>query len=48
MTPKEAQYLMGHASPDITMGVYTDYRIQQDLENTAKKISSDGLRLALG
>ena len=48
MTPKEAQYLMGHSSPDITMGVYADYRVQQDLENTAKKISSDDLRLALG
>ena len=48
MTPKEAQYLMGHASPDITMGVYADYRAQQDLENTAKKIQCDGLRLALG
>lgn len=48
MTPKEAQYLMGHASPDITMGVYADYRAQQDLERTAEKISSDGLKLALG
>lgn len=48
MTPKEAQYLMGHASPDITMGVYADYRAQQDLEKTAEKISSEGLRLALG
>ncbi|MBQ3374731.1 MAG: site-specific integrase [Oscillospiraceae bacterium] len=48
MTPKEAQYLMGHSSPDITMGIYADYIAEQELSNTAKKLSSDGLRLALG
>lgn len=47
LTPKEAQYLMGHASPDITMGVYADYRAQQELSKTAEKISSEALRLSV-
>ena len=48
MTPKEAQYLMGHSSSDITMNVYAEYQAEQELANTAKKISSAGLRLAIG
>lgn len=48
MTPKEAQYLMGHSSPDITMGIYAEYMAEQQLPETAKKISSENLRLAMG
>lgn len=47
LTPKEAQYLMGHASPDITMGIYTDFRAQQELPKTAEKMLSDSLRLSV-
>ena len=47
LTPKEAQYLMGHASPDITMGIYADYRAAQELAKTAEKIFSDQLRLSV-
>ena len=47
LTPKEAQYLMGHASPDITMGIYTDFRAQQELPKTAEKICSEALRLSV-
>jgi len=43
--PKEAQYLMGHATPEITMSVYTDYLESQQLESTAEKIRGEGLRL---
>ena len=47
LTPKEAQYLMGHSSPDITMGIYADYRAAQELTKTAEKIFSDQLRLSV-
>lgn len=47
MTPKEAQYLMGHSSPDITMGVYADYIAEQELTNTAKKLQTEGLRMSV-
>ena len=43
--PKEAQYLMGHASPDITMAVYTDYIEEQQLASTAEKIRHTSLSL---
>ena len=43
--PKEAQYLMGHSTPEITMAVYTDYLESQQLESTAAKIRGEGLRL---
>lgn len=42
--PKEAQYLMGHASPDITMSVYTDYIEEQQLASTAEKIRRIGIQ----
>ena len=45
MTPKEAQYLMGHATIDMTMEVYAEYQESQHLAETAKKISSDDLAL---
>lgn len=48
MQPKEAQYLMGHSSPDITMAIYAEYMAEQELPKTAEKINSDSLRLALG
>lgn len=47
LTPKEAQYLMGHATPNITMGVYADFRAQQELQKTAEKMSSASLRLSV-
>lgn len=47
LTPKEAQYLMGHASPDITMGVYADFRASQELQKTAEKIFSETLRISV-
>ena len=47
LTPKEAQYLMGHSSPDITMGIYADYRAAQELPKTAEKIFSETLRLSV-
>jgi len=47
MTPKEAQYLMGHATPDITMSVYADYISEQELTNTARKLESEGLRMSV-
>lgn len=37
-TPKEVQYLMGHATSSVTMDIYADYLAQQELEKTAEKI----------
>ena len=48
MNPKEVQYLMGHASVELTMSVYAEYQTQQHLESTAEKINAESLRLALG
>ena len=48
MTPKEAQYLMGHATSDVTMDVYAEYQAEQQREITAKKISNDELARKLG
>ena len=45
---KTLQYLMGHSSPDITMGIYAEYMAEQQLPETAKKIFSENLRLAMG
>lgn len=46
MTMKEVQYLMGHATADMTMNVYAEYQESQHLASTAKKITSETLRLA--
>ena len=48
MTPKEAQYLMGHATADVTMNIYAEYQEERQFEETAKKISSDALSLKIG
>ena len=48
MTPKEAQYLMGHATIDMTMEVYAEYQESQHLSATAKKIQSRELALNIG
>lgn len=45
IAPKEAQYLMGHATPDVTMSVYTDYLEGQQLSSTAEKIRQKNLGL---
>ena len=47
MTPKEVQYLMGHATSDMTMDVYADYIASQQLESTAIKLSSPPMRLSV-
>ena len=36
--PKEIQYLMGHASPEITMRIYTHYNKRSRYEDTAERI----------
>lgn len=48
MTPKEAQYLMGHATAEVTMNIYAEYMASQHLEETARKIESEGLALCMG
>lgn len=48
MTPKEAQYLMGHTTADVTMNIYAEYQESQHFDETAKKISSDSLSLCIG
>ena len=35
---KEIQYLAGHATVDVTLGIYTHYQQQARREETAKKI----------
>lgn len=47
MTPKEVQYLMGHATADMTMNVYGDYLAQQQLQSTAKKMAESNLSLVI-
>lgn len=47
LTVKETQYLMGHATADMTMNVYAEYIASQELEGTAKKISSQKLALSV-
>jgi len=39
VTPKEAQYLLGHSSPDVTMRIYAHYQVEQQLILTSGKIS---------
>ena len=46
MTAKEVQYLMGHATADMTMNVYAEYMESQHLASTAQKITAESLRLA--
>ena len=48
MTPKEAQYLMGHSTADVTMNIYAEFQESQHLSATAKKISSAELALNIG
>lgn len=48
MTPKEAQYLMGHATADVTLNVYAEYLESQHLEATARKINSPDMALGAG
>ena len=40
MGPEEAQYLAGHATPDITMNIYTHYRKKQRFAATAAKMAA--------
>lgn len=40
LTAKEAQYLAGHASPDVTMRIYAHYRREQQLAETAAKMAA--------
>ncbi|MBQ4566495.1 MAG: tyrosine-type recombinase/integrase [Oscillospiraceae bacterium] len=35
---KEIQYLMGHASPDMTMKIYTHYSQKSRFSTTAEKV----------
>lgn len=35
---KAVQYLAGHATVDITLGIYTHYQAEQSREETARKI----------
>ena len=47
MSVKETQYLMGHATADMTMNVYAEYLSSQELESTARKIASQNLALSV-
>lgn len=40
LTVKEAQYLAGHATPDVTMGIYSHYRKDQMFSETAAKMGA--------
>jgi len=48
MTPKEAQYLMGHATADVTMNIYAEFQESVHLKEAAVKVCSDSLKLAMG
>ena len=45
MNPKDAQYLMGHSTIDMTMSVYAEYQASQQLQKTAELINSENLRI---
>ena len=47
LTAKEAQYLAGHASPDVTMRIYAHYRREQQLAETAAKMAAYSSRIAI-
>ena len=47
MTAKEAQYLAGHATPEITMRIYAHYRREQEFDQTAAKMSAISGRIAV-
>ena len=47
LSVKEVQYLMGHATADMTMNVYADYIASQQLASTAEKITSGAMRLSV-
>lgn len=40
MDIKQVQYLAGHSSPDMTLGVYTHYRQKERAQETAEKVHS--------
>ena len=42
MSVKETQYLMGHATADMTMNVYAEYLASQELASTAEKMARFG------
>ena len=46
LTAKEAQYLAGHATPDVTMRIYAHYRREQKLAETAAKMAAVSSRIA--
>ena len=47
MTAKEAQYLAGHATPDITMRIYAHYRREQEFAQTAARMASISGKIAV-
>ena len=44
---KEVQYLMGHATANMTMNVYADYIASEELKGTAEKIQSQKIALSV-
>ncbi len=39
LSVKEVQYLAGHATPDVTMRIYSHYRKEQQFQQTAAKVA---------
>ena len=39
LSVKEVQYLAGHATPDVTMRIYSHYRKEQQFSETAARMA---------
>ena len=47
LSVKEVQYLAGHATPDVTMRIYSHYRREQQFQQTAAKMAEIQTKFAV-